>query len=364
MEKVFYVVFKKNGKVIEEKAGRQYADDMTPARAALYRGQRIEGKRPSRKELRELEERQKKAEKAKWTIDRLWTSYKENRERTKGLKTDEGRFNKYLKPSFGHKEPKEILLLDIDRLKRRTLKDKAPQTVKHVLDQLKRTINYGVKRNLCQPLSFRIESPKVHNVKTEDLTPDQLKALLAAIDKAGKIQVENLMRFALFTGLRRGELFKLKWEDIDWHHGFIHIKDPKGGPNQVVPLNDDARAILENHIKTDSPYVFPGRSGEKRVDINKQASKIRDEAGLPKDFRPLHGLRHTYASMLASSGQVDMYTLQKLLTHKDPRMTQRYAHLRDDALKKASKLAAELIREALRESVNRKAANLVDEEEA
>jgi len=64
---------------------------------------------------------------------------------------------------------------------------------------------------------------------------------------------------------------------------------------------------------------------------------------IPKDFRPLHGLRHVYASMLASSGKVDMYTLQKLLTHKSPLMTQRYAHLRDDALKRASDLAGELI---------------------
>jgi integrase len=47
--------------------------------------------------------------------------------------------------------------------------------------------------------------------------------------------------------------------------------------------------------------------------------------------------------MLASSGEVDMYTLQKLLTHKDPKMTQRYAHLRDDALKRAGNLAGELI---------------------
>ena len=63
-------------------------------------------------------------------------------------------------------------------------------------------------------------------------------------------------------------------------------------------------------------------------------SKIKKEAGLPKDFRPLHGLRHHYASMLASSGKVDMYVLQKLLTHKSPLMTQRYAHLRDEALRK------------------------------
>ena len=75
-------------------------------------------------------------------------------------------------------------------------------------------------------------------------------------------------------------------------------------------------------------------------------NRIKTAAGLPKDFRPLHGLRHFYASMLASSGDVDMYTLQKLLTHKDPTMTQRYAHLRDEALHKASALAGSIIEEA------------------
>jgi integrase len=53
----------------------------------------------------------------------------------------------------------------------------------------------------------------------------------------------------------------------------------------------------------------------------------------PKDFSPMHGLRHLYASMLASSGKVDMYVLQKLMTHKSPKMTQRYAHFKDEALK-------------------------------
>ncbi len=53
----------------------------------------------------------------------------------------------------------------------------------------------------------------------------------------------------------------------------------------------------------------------------------------------MHGLRHVFASTLASSGQVDMYTLQKLLTHKTPSMVQRYAHLRDDAMIRASEVA-------------------------
>ncbi len=89
-----------------------------------------------------------------------------------------------------------------------------------------------------------------------------------------------------------------------------------------------------------------------RAYINKQVIRIKERAGLPKNFRALHGLRHVYASTLASSGQVDMYTLQKLLTHKSPSMTQRYAHLRDEALKNASNLAAILIEQQTSRNLN------------
>jgi len=346
-ERVYYILFKQGGKVIEEKAGRQYKDAMTPARAAGIRSQRIEGKRLSKKEIKAIEEAQERAQEDKWTIDRLWQAYSENRQQSKSLKVDKGRYEKYIKPYFGEKEPSEIILLDIDRLKRRDLKNLSPQTVKHVLFLLKRIVNHGVKRALCDPLPFHIEIPKVNNQKTEDLSPEQLKNLLQAIEKYENIQVKNLMKLALFTGMRRGELFKLQWEDIDEHRGFIHIRDPKGGPDQTIPLNAGARAVLEGHIKTGSAFVFPGRGGRQRVDVNKQVNEIKTAVGLPKDFRPLHGLRHVYASMLASSGQVDLYTLQKLLTHKDPRMTQRYAHLRDEVLKKASEVAGDIINGAI-----------------
>jgi integrase len=188
--------------------------------------------------------------------------------------------------------------------------------------------------------------PTVSNEKTEDLSSDQLTKLLSIIKKDTHPQAGAMMKMALFTGMRRGEMFKLKWEHIDFERGFILIKDPKGGPDQKIPLNDPARELLDKRPnKADSPYVFPGRKGKQRTDINKAVNEIKKAAGLPKDFRPLHGLRHVYASMLASSGQVDMYTLQMLLTHKDPKMTQRYAHLRDETLKKASNLAGDIIYE-------------------
>ena len=349
-ERVYYIVFKKNGKVHEEKAGRQFKDDMTPARAALFRGERIEGKRPSRKEIREEEEARKAAEQGKWTIDRLFNSYIETRPLNKSRSTDTSRYKKYLQPAFGRKQPSELAPLDVDRLRLKLLKKLSPQTVKHVLNLLTWIVNYGVKRGLCEPIKFHIQKPTVNNLRTEDLTADEVRRLLAAIEKDENKAAQGIMKMALFTGMRRGELFRLQWEDVDFDRGFINIRGPKGGKDQQIPLNDSAREVLEAQPRTDSPYVFPGENGGQRVTISKAVNRIKARAKLPRDFRPLHGLRHVYASMLASSGQVDMYTLQKLLTHKSPLMTQRYAHLRDEALKKGADLAGELIAKAVKET--------------
>ena len=355
-QKVYYIVFKKDGKVIEEKAGRQYADDMTPARANGIRAERIEGKRLSRKEIKDLKEAQEQAEKDaeanRWTIDRLWEEYK-RQHIIKGLVQDENRYAKHIQPLLADKEPHNLVPLDVDRLRLTVSKNHKPQTTRNVLALLRRIVNFGVKKQLCVGAGFTIELPPAgpDGEKTEDLTPDELSRLLEAIENDDNVMAANLMRMALFTGMRRGELFRLQWTDLDFERGFIHLRDTKGGKDQIIPMNAEARKILETHERTDSPYVFPGRSGQKRVDIHKTVNRIKDAAGLPKEFRALHGLRHVYASMLASSGKVDMYTLQKLLTHKSPQMTQRYAHLRDESLRAASELAGNIIEQATRGQV-------------
>jgi integrase len=347
-ERIYYIRYWKDGKQIDEKAGRQFENQRTPARASTLRAERIRGKEMTNAERRAAQEAAKKAQNNRWTVTRLFAEYKKSRVSNKGLRIDEGRFNNYLKEPFGSKEPTEILPLDVDRVRVKLSKKLSPQTVKHVIDLLVRLCKFGVDKGLSSGLLFKPTRPKITNNKTEDLTPDQLKALLEAMDKDINVQARNMMKLALYTGMRRGELFKLKWNDIDFHRGFINIRDPKGGPDQVIPLNDAAKGVLESHPKMKGPYVFPGRDGKQRVDINHQIKRIKDNAGLPKGFRALHGLRHVYASMLASSGEVDMYHLQRLLTHKDPRMTQRYAHLRDESLKRASNLAGQLVTDAIK----------------
>jgi len=347
-ERIYYIRYRCRGKINEEKAGFQYADDMTAAKANQIRAARINGE-PSNTEKREKVKAAKMEEAGKWTLALLWKEYEASKPDNKSINTDKGRYEKYLLPAFGDKEPHELIRLDVDRLRVKLLKTLKPQTVKHVFGLLKRIVSYGVKRQYCQSLNFPIDTIRVDNIVTEDLNPEQLKLLLEAIDNSSDVEAKAIMRLALYTGMRRGEMFKLKWNDIDFQRGFINIRNPKGGVSQKIPLNDQAREVLKNHPKT-AENVFVRPDGEPFTDIRRRVNPIKQAAGITGSFRALHGLRHTYASMLASSGQVDMYTLQKLLTHKSPIMTQRYAHLRDESLIKASTLAGNIIEAAAQEN--------------
>lgn len=343
LEKIYYIRYRREGKLIEEKAGRQHMDKMTPTKAANIRADRMSGA-PSNADRRDAEKKAALDEESRWTFNRLWTEYKRHKPDLKGIVTDQNRYENHISPIFGNKEPRELIPLDIDRLRLKLSRTHAPGTVRNVLELTRRLANFGVRKNLCDGMNFKVELPRVNNLRTEDLTPDQLKRLLDVIAHEPNRQIADLMLMALFTGMRRGELFRLKWNDIDWQRGFIHIRDPKSGQDQRIPLNEAARSLLSEHPRVDgSKYVFPGRGGSQRVDCIKQVNKIKEKAGLPNKFRAMHGLRHVFASTLASSGQVDMYTLQKLLTHKSSIMTQRYAHLRDEAFKEASNLIVELI---------------------
>jgi integrase len=339
-EKIYYIRYRRNDKMVEEKAGRQFRDDMTPARAAGIRSARIEGKEKSNTQKR-TQARQKV-----WTVDAIQEEYFSQRPDNKASRTDKGRYEKFLKGPLGNKKPADIDKLSIDRIRVRTLKDKSPQTVKHILALFKRIIRFGTDHNFCSNILFNVKLPKVDNVKTEDLSPVQMQRLVEVLNRSIYTTAANIMKLALFTGMRRGEIFKLRWDHIDFDKGFIRIHEPKGGKSQNIPLNKNARDILKNIPQTNE-YIFPAKGGGPRKDINKDVAKIKAEAGLPKGFRGLHGLRHVFATVLASSGDIDMLTLQKLLTHKDQRMTQRYIHYREEALVRAGDQVDNIFENAL-----------------
>lgn len=352
-EKVYYIRYRKQGKLIEEKVGGQYRDNMTAAKAASIRGQRMEGKDATNEEKRAAVRAAKQEEESRYSFNRLWALFEEVKSANRTIKDDRIRYNLHIAPSLGTKSIPELTVHDIDKLRAKLEKaGKSPQTVKHVLTLVKRLLNFALRKGYVEsiPGTLHITMPTVDNKVTENLTAEQVQKLLKTLNEEQDQVQASIVRMALFTGMRRGALLNLKWSDLDFERGFITLRGDvaKKQKTETIPMNDQARAILDGLPQTKSPYVFPGRYDDKpRGNISPMLKRVREKVGLPDSFRPLHGLRHSFASWLASSGQVSMYELQKLLTHSSPQMTQRYAHLHDDALKKASGVASTLFSAAM-----------------
>ena len=329
--KSFFIRYKRNGKSVEERAGRSN-EGWDAELAYLLRSERmsvIEFQAGNIQHGSDLKTGRH------WTFSKIFEKYLRLRPDLKGRENDIYRFKNYLEMVFADIAPEDVSHGDVERF-RHDLQNKGlkPATVGHVLELLRRLANFAVKKNYCRGLSFKLEMPKVENQKTEDLSQHQLEKLLQVLEEEPDLQVSNLVRMALYTGMRRGELFELCWSDIDFHNKTITVRSGKKGQYPTIPMNEMAEKVLAEHahVPASSKFVFPGRNGKKRTECKRALLRIRKNAGLPEDFRLLQGLRHVYATMLVSSGKVDLETLQSLLTQKSPLMTQRYAHLLDQSV--------------------------------
>lgn len=133
------------------------------------------------------------------------------------------------------------------------------------------------------------------------------------------------------TGLRRGEIFNLKWQDINLKNKTLTVQGAtsKSGETRYIPLNSESLTILKLWKKQSSKgeYVFPAKDGNRMDNIKSAWTSIRESTKI-KDFR-FHDLRHTFASKLVMKG-VPLNTVRELLGHSDLKTTLRYAHLAPD----------------------------------
>jgi integrase len=144
------------------------------------------------------------------------------------------------------------------------------------------------------------------------------------------------LRLLIFTGCRLGEILHLRWSDVDFERGMLHLADSKTGKKSVV-LNAPALAVLDA-IPRVGDFVIAGqsRSGKPerpRSDLKKPWSAIRRHAGL--EGLRIHDLRHSFASVGAGAG-LGLPIVGKLLGHTQASTTQKYAHLDNDPLRRAS----------------------------
>lgn len=139
--------------------------------------------------------------------------------------------------------------------------------------------------------------------------------------------LEPVIIMAMNTGMRKGEIFSLKWSDINLEQRQLVVQadNSKSGKHRVIPLNSKVMSMLEDWTKQSlSIYVFEGEEGKPITDIKKSFSAILDDAKIT-NFR-FHDFRHHFASRLVMAGQ-DLNTVRELLGHADLKMTIRYAHL-------------------------------------
>jgi integrase len=190
------------------------------------------------------------------------------------------------------------------------------------------------------------------------LSKEECRALLDACDA----HLKPIVIAALNTGMRRGEILSLKWENVDLKHGFILLSDTKNGERREIPINQTLRTTLQNLTRRlDIPYLFyDSANGQPYKEVKHSFHSALKKATVEKctrceyqraitkaepnqniacpscssettvhkgiqDFH-FHDLRHTFASHLVMSG-VDITTVKDLLGHKTLNMTLRYAHL-------------------------------------
>jgi integrase len=155
--------------------------------------------------------------------------------------------------------------------------------------------------------------------------------------------VTDAIRLLMVTGCRLREILHLRWEDVDFERGVLNLPDSKTGRKKVL-IAGAAIAILDQ-LERCGEYVIAGKEPDKpRADLNRPWKRITQHAKL--DGLRLHDLRHSYASVGAASG-MGLVALGKLLGHSSPSTTQRYAHLADDPLRRASEHIANVIAAAL-----------------
>ncbi len=140
--------------------------------------------------------------------------------------------------------------------------------------------------------------------------------------------MKTLILLSINTGLRRGEILGLTWDNINLERAALTVvgDTAKSGKTRHIPLNTEALSVLQQwRDRTQSrDIVFPGKDGEKVQSVKRAWARILSLSDI-RNFR-WHDLRHHFASRLAMSG-VDLKTIRELLGHSDIKMTLRYAHL-------------------------------------
>ncbi len=363
-DKYFVIRYQRDGKTCQEGLGWASREKITQAKAAEAlaeitanirngtRPQSLAEKRQMEQERRDAEAQEKErqalesaqAEKDNLTFAEVWPHYFELAESTKNprtVTTEKIAVEKWLLPSIGKKRLSDIVALDLERIKKKMLDaGRAPRTVEYLMAMTRQIFNYARDNGLFtgENPARKVKKLKFDNKRQRFLTLAEAEDLLKTLREKNE-NLHDMALLSLHTGARFGELAGLEWVDLDFNDGRMTFMDTKNADSRTVYMTGPVKEMLERRKHTadksdmKTPFVFPGRYGQKIKDISRDFDRIISEhttlnTGITdrRQKFTFHSLRHSAASWLAQNG-TPLIVIQRLLGHKTAALTERYSHL-------------------------------------
>ena len=264
----------------------------------------------------------------------------------KSYETNISVFKNHILKDLSNTSMADLKKLDIKRLHNEmiTIKNLSPATANKFLIFLSSAYKLANEFELLNSYNpcRGIKEFELNNQRQIFLTQSQTKRLLNEVNKSSNIHLKYIVPMLLLSGARKREVLDAKWCDFDNINNLWTIPLTKNGKKRILPITKPLQKILNQIPKDKTPYLFASPLTLKPyISIYQSWNSARTKANL-KEVR-MHDLRHTYASALVNA-KCSLYEVQVLLGHSTAKMTQRYAHLSNDALMKAASNASKLVK--------------------
>ncbi|MGY8836010.1 site-specific integrase [Pseudoalteromonas distincta] len=204
-----------------------------------------------------------------------------------------------------------------------------PATTNRQINLIKGCLSRAVEWEVIDSHDLqKVKAQTVDNAKVRYLSKDEESRLRESLAKLDIKHLTTIVILAINTGMRKGEILSLQWNDINLENKVLTVdfQNAKSGNTRHIPLNKQAFNVLSDwqKISGNIGYVFKDNKQQRILDFRYNWAALLEDANIT-DFR-FHDLRHHFASKLVMAS-VDLNTVRELLGHSDLKMTLRYAHL-------------------------------------
>lgn len=250
---------------------------------------------------------------------------------TKGAAKTKYIINELIK-IFGNKRLNDIKTFDIQTFYNRKVQKTTPSTANRNFAVMRAIFNRAIAWDIfnginpCNKVARKRENP----ARMTFLTKEQIKMLL----KNAPSNIKPILKCALMTGMRRGEILNLTWNDIDLVNGIIYIRDSKSGKSRQIPMIPELIETFQNLPKK------KGKVFDIKIEcLRKRFNKLLKSLNIT-NFR-WHDLRHTMASQFVMNNG-DLVVLKELLGHSSMNLTLRYSHLAPEHIRKETQVISSI----------------------